>query len=123
MIKMAEGTCRACGQIQQVRIEEGKGEFEANIEATKKCGCDGSREVVAWWNIKAELERVCSWESEALGFQPIPDKTQKELLVICGSVNEGRIDKAQINAEGSTITITKKDCKVKISRKMSLEID
>ena len=123
MIKMAEGTCRACGQIQQVRIEEGQGEFEANIEATKKCGCDGSREIVAWWGVKAELKRVCSWESAALGFQPIPDETQKELLVVCGSVNEGRIDKAQINAEGSTITIVKKDGKVKINRKMSLEID
>ena len=123
MIKRVEGICKACGQIQQVRIEEGQGAFEANIEATRKCGCDGSREIVAWWGVRKELQRVCSWESAALGFRPIPDKTQEELLVVCGSVNEGRIDKAQINAKGSTITIVKKDSKVKISRKMSLEID
>lgn len=123
MIKMSEGRCRGCGQLQMVQAPESANNYEIERMATRKCSCAESKELIAWWDLVDDLKSVCSWESEKLGFKPIPAKAQEELKVICGSVNEGRIEKAQIVCEGSTISIVKKDGKVRITRKMTVEID
>lgn len=121
MVKMVEGYCKGCGQIQMVHVDENANELDINIAATRKCNCDESKDIVAWWDIQNAIKRICM---DAGGyFEQLTSKTEEELKVIAGSIFEDRITKAVISIGDSTITLQAKDDSVAVSRKKTIEIE
>ena len=95
---------------------------EADDEATRKCKCEKSKVIRAEWEISQKVEKVGSWESEALGFKALSTEVKASLVEIGELCLHDKITQGQIKVEDSVITITRKAASVGINRSMKVEI-
>lgn len=119
-LTMVEGTCKGCGQTQMVKADNN---LDADIQATKKCGCEQGADIRARWKIKREVEFCCGEESRGRGFETLEQREKDAIVHIAEEVQGGLLEKVVITAGASQITLAKKGEGVNVTRKANLEIE
>lgn len=124
MITIMEGTCAGCGQMQTVQAENEK---EADIAATKKCGCKDSKPIKRKWQLQYNINRIAGETCEMMGFEAFDEDARKMLVIIAQWVATETCPVNKVTLGGiddTTITIARKPSeKTTITRKKTTEIE
>lgn len=119
-LTMIEGICKGCGQTQLVKADNN---LDADIQATKKCGCEQGADIRARWKIRRAIDFCCGTASIERGFEALEQREKDAINHIAQEIYDGLLEKVVITAGASQITLAKKGEGVNVTRKANLEIE
>lgn len=115
------GTCRHCGQSQEVANAVTKA--EADAYASINCSCKEAEAEANLILARDELRKMTGPEAKENGFKPLDEETVEFLETVLDAVGEGLFTNATINTGDGTLTFKiKTDGKITINRKKSINI-
>ena len=101
---MLNGSCKYCGQVQNVEAES---QEEADKKATELCGCDEAIKAKQHDLLIKRINELCFASKEDTGFAPIDEDTYKLICILADKVIDEDIEGVRLDLYDRTVKISK----------------